>query len=124
MMAGHYSDVSVCKFHPNGNYIATGGEDRCIRLWDLLDGKCVRQLTGHRSSISVLSWSTACKPLFVSRMNFHFSLGGKYLATADIGGHVLFWDLSKSTKSDEILIARFSVDEQKVIFCSFIHLKF
>lgn len=35
------------------------------------------------------------------------------MATGDIGGQVLFWDMSKSTKSDEILIARFSIDEQK-----------
>ena len=35
------------------------------------------------------------------------------MATGDIGGQVLFWDMSKSTKSDEILIARFAVDELK-----------
>ena len=38
---------------------------------------------------------------------------GRYLATGDIGGQVLFWDMSKSTKNDEILIARFAVDELK-----------
>merc|ERR1712157_339033 len=67
-------------------------------MGDVLDGKCVRTLTGHRHSIIAIAWSSSA---------------GRYLATGDIGGQVLFWDMSKSTKSDEILIARFSVEEQK-----------
>jgi transcription initiation factor TFIID subunit 5 len=98
LMAGHYADVDCCRFHPNSNYIATGSADRCVRLWDMLDGKCVRTLTGHRASICTIAWS-------------HSS--GRYLATGDIGGHVLFWDMSKTTKSDETLIARFVIDELK-----------
>ena len=37
-----------CKFHPNGNYIATGSCDRSVRLWDMLNGQCVRLFTGHK----------------------------------------------------------------------------
>lgn len=36
------------KFHPNSNYIATGSNDRFIRLWDILNGNCVRLFSGHK----------------------------------------------------------------------------
>lgn len=36
------------KFHPNSNYIATGSNDRVVRLWDILNGNCVRVFTGHK----------------------------------------------------------------------------
>lgn len=99
LMSGHNADVEVCKFHPNSNYIASGGADRCVRLFDVLDGKPVRILTGHRRAITTMAWSP---------------VSGRYLATGDIGGQILFWDVSKSNKTDDILIARFSIEDQKI----------
>ena len=40
--AGHEQDVDVVKFHPNCNYIATGGSDKTIRLWSHSDAIMVR----------------------------------------------------------------------------------
>ena len=99
LMSGHHADVEVCKFHPNSNYIASGGADRCVRLFDVLDGKPVRILTGHRRAITTMAWSP---------------VSGRYLATGDIGGQILFWDVSKSNKTDDILIARFSIEDQEI----------
>lgn len=99
LMSGHNADVEVCKFHPNSNYIASGGADRCVRLFDVLDGKPVRILTGHRRAITTMAWSP---------------VSGRYLATGDIGGQILFWDVSKSNKTDDILIARFSIEDQEI----------
>ena len=39
--AGHEQDVDVVKFHPNCNYIATGGSDKTIRLWSHSDANMV-----------------------------------------------------------------------------------
>ena len=39
--AGHEQDVDVVKFHPNCNYLATGGADKTIRLWSHTDAKMV-----------------------------------------------------------------------------------
>ena len=39
--AGHEQDVDVVKFHPNCNYVATGGSDKTIRLWSHSDAKMV-----------------------------------------------------------------------------------
>ena len=41
VFAGHEQDVDVVKFHPNCNYIATGGSDKTIRLWSHSDAKMV-----------------------------------------------------------------------------------
>lgn len=48
IFAGHLADVNCTKFHPNSNYVATGSADRTVRLWDVLNGNCVRIFTGHK----------------------------------------------------------------------------
>ena len=65
------------QFHPNSNYVATGSSDRTVRLWDVLNGQCVRYYTGHKSKIFVLQF-TNC---------------GKFLVSAGADKVVLFWHL-------------------------------
>lgn len=65
------------QFHPNSNYIATGSSDRTVRLWDVLNGQCVRYYTGHKSKIYVVQF-TNC---------------GKYLVSAGQDKAILFWHL-------------------------------
>lgn len=48
IFAGHLADVNCTRFHPNSNYVATGSADRTVRLWDVLNGNCVRIFTGHK----------------------------------------------------------------------------
>ncbi len=48
IFAGHLADVTCTRFHPNSNYVATGSTDRTIRLWDVLNGNCVRIFAGHK----------------------------------------------------------------------------
>ena len=47
------SNLQCCKFHPNGNYIATGSCDRSVRLWDVINGQCCRIFTGHKVVITI-----------------------------------------------------------------------
>ena len=53
--AGHEQDVDVVKFHPNCNYIATGGSDKTIRLWSHSDANMVsaNKIINMKESISL-----------------------------------------------------------------------
>jgi transcription initiation factor TFIID subunit 5 len=63
ILAGHLSDIDVVKFHPNGNYVATGSSDKAVRLWDILTGHCVRIFTGHKAATFTLAFSSDGKLL-------------------------------------------------------------
>ncbi|KAI9317623.1 WD40-repeat-containing domain protein [Dichotomocladium elegans] len=47
---------SVC-FSPNGSYLATGAEDKQIRIWDIASGRIRNRLTGHEQDIYSLDFS-------------------------------------------------------------------
>jgi general transcriptional corepressor TUP1 len=47
---------AVC-FSPDGQSLATGGQDRIIRIWDIAQGKIRNTLIGHEQDIYTLSWS-------------------------------------------------------------------
>ncbi len=56
---GHQHEVYTAKFSHCGNYLATGGHDRPILLWDVFDPKCKNfaMLKGHSNSVLDLAWS-------------------------------------------------------------------
>lgn len=47
---------SVC-FSPDGKYLATGAEDRKIRIWDIQQKGLVSTLSGHDQDIYSLQYS-------------------------------------------------------------------
>ena len=51
---GHYTDVDVVRWHPNGNFLGTGSTDRTVRLWDLREGQSRRILAGHKAPVRAL----------------------------------------------------------------------
>ena len=52
----HDGEVNAIKYHKGGNYFATGGGDKKIKLWRYKDGKCdhLCNLLGSNASISCL----------------------------------------------------------------------
>jgi eukaryotic-like serine/threonine-protein kinase len=52
----HPGDVNSPAWHPDGQMLATFGEDLLIRLWDVPSGKLVRVLEGHRNGGGVLAF--------------------------------------------------------------------
>ena len=80
-MVGHFSDVDCITFHPNSNYVASGSSDRSVRIWDCLNGNCVRLMTGHKDAVSAVA----------------FSNDGRFLASGGSGPddhRVLLWDIA------------------------------
>ena len=82
-MIGHDSSVNQIAWHPNGAYIFSASDqvDKSVRMWSFVSGDCVRVFSGHTETITALE----CSP------------SGTKLASADSGGNVFLWDLSKGT---------------------------
>ncbi len=74
---------------PDGKYVATGGLDGVIMLWDAGTGKMVRQLTGQYAIIS----------------NIIFSPDGRYLLTSSDDHTVRLWDVAVGEVRREIVSA-------------------
>lgn len=76
---GHDTSLSALAWHSNGTYIFSASDemDKSIRMWSVVTGGCVRIFTGHTEYISAME----CAP------------NGKILASADIGGNIIFWDI-------------------------------
>ena len=48
--------VSIAKSN-NGQYVASGSDDKTIRVWELASGKLIQTLTGHDSLVSDIDFS-------------------------------------------------------------------
>jgi WD40 repeat protein len=80
---GHKGPVYCLDVHPDGNLIATGGEDRLILLWNPADGEIRNTLEGHGKPVKYLS----------------FSDDGRYLLSA-ASTEIRIWDLKNGTWRD------------------------
>lgn len=59
---GHIGRVRCLAPHPTGQWLATGGEDGCVRLWEVRTGRCVRRwvLGGGAKGGGAAAGAVAC----------------------------------------------------------------
>ncbi|KAJ3022439.1 UNVERIFIED_CONTAM: WD repeat-containing protein 83 [Siphonaria sp. JEL0065] len=50
-LQGHVGSVNVAEFNRTGEYVATGGADRTVKLWNPLTGLCVKTYSGHGKEV-------------------------------------------------------------------------
>ncbi|MEH2108618.1 WD40 repeat domain-containing protein, partial [Nostoc sp.] len=77
-LEGHSSSAWGVGFSPDGKTLASGSDDKTIKLWDVSTGKAIKTLTGHSSSV----WGVG------------FSPDGKTLASGSDDKTIKFWDVS------------------------------
>ena len=56
-LQGHDSVVLAVRFSPNGQLLASGGEDQTIHLWNPHNQTLLQTLTGHEDRVTSLSFS-------------------------------------------------------------------
>ena len=64
--AGHMQEICGLKFSPDNNYIASGGNDNQLLVWDLRQMKLHASLGEHEAAIKALSWCPKKKNILVS----------------------------------------------------------
>src|SRR6185369_6923530 len=57
LQTGHTQSVNAVAFSPDNRWLASGGKDDVIKIWDLNTGNILRTLYGHSSNINALAVS-------------------------------------------------------------------
>ena len=82
IVEGHKGWVRAVAISPDGSLLASVGNDLAVRLWNMSDGKLVREMSGHESHI----------------YNVAFHPNGKDLATGDLMAHLFHWEVATGKK--------------------------
>jgi WD40 repeat protein len=61
---GHTAPVRCLAYSPDGRTLASGGDDRTVRLWDLATGRLTATLEGHADWVRALAFHPSGKTLF------------------------------------------------------------
>jgi WD40 repeat protein len=78
VLVGHHGRVTAVAMAPNGSWLASGSDDRTVRIWDVATGQQRAVLRGHRGKVKAV----AVAP------------GGSWLASGSDDGTVRIWDVA------------------------------
>jgi WD40 repeat protein len=57
LQTGHTKSANAVAFSPDNRWLASGGKDNVIKIWDLATGNVLRTLYGHTANINALAVS-------------------------------------------------------------------
>jgi WD40 repeat protein/tRNA A-37 threonylcarbamoyl transferase component Bud32 len=102
---GHVAPLNAVAVSPDGRTLASAGEDRVVKLWDLASRRVVHSLTAHTATVCGLA----------------FSPDGRVLASGSRDGTIVLWDVSGGTElralhgdADSFLRVQFRPDGRTV----------
>lgn len=74
---GHSNEMTSVAYSPDGQFLATGGSDAKLKLWNMLNGFCFVTFTEHTSAVT----------------GIQFSNSKKFLVSASLDGTVRAFDI-------------------------------
>jgi WD40 repeat protein len=77
MLRGHSDSITSIAFSPDSKYLASGSQDKTVKLWSVESQKEVTSLLGHNNKITSVT----------------FSPDGKYLASGSQDKTVKLWSV-------------------------------
>ena len=75
---GHALAVGSVCFSPDGKYLASGSEDKTIKIWEFSTGRELKTLNGHQSAVNQVLYTA----------------NGKHIVSASRDRHIYFWEVS------------------------------
>ena len=76
--------VTFARFSPNGKFVLAATLDSCLRLWNYVEGRCVKTYQGHKNEKYSIAACFGVRP-GSSRV---------FVACGDEEGKVVLWDVS------------------------------
>lgn len=66
---GHYFDMNTLAYSPDGQQVATGGDDGKVKLWNASSGFCFVTFSDHSSSISAVEFAKQGTVIFSASLD-------------------------------------------------------
>lgn len=66
---GHYYDVNTLSYAPDGQTIATGGDDGKVKIWSTYSGFCFVTFTEHTAPVSTVAFAKQGNVLFSASLD-------------------------------------------------------